>query len=215
MMKQTVRTQSCTSLFLFLLAGLAACDGCSKQKAAEDSLDGGKADRYITFAAENTGLQLQLSEKWTPLLNPNMPESTIVDARYVVPLKGLPVRPRIIVSQFALGTEAENKLDELVDEAIDQLKGTLRRPNVKIKRVSTRSLTIDGRSAGGFDLKYAVTDPKSERESRIIQRTLLIVSQDSNQNRYKVEITATYVETDDTEVADEVESMFNSIKFNR
>ena len=215
MMKEVIRGQRGPLFFIFLLAGVTGCDGCSKQKEAEDSLDGGNTTRYMTFAAENTGLQLQLSEKWTPMLNPNMPESIIVDARYVVPLKGLPVRPRITVSQYALGIDAERKLNGLVDEAIDQLKTTLRRPNVKIKRVSTRSLIIDGRSAGGFDLKYAVVEPKSERESRIIQRTLLIIPQDSNQNRYKVEITATYVETDDREVADEVESMFNSIKFNR
>jgi|GEM_PF-5204825 len=215
MMKQLIRGQHAARLLVPLLVGMTACDSCSKQKGAEDSLDGGKAIRYMTFAAENTGLHLQLSEKWTPLLNPNMPESIIVDARYVVPVKGLPVRPRIIVSQHALEVGSEQKLDELVDEAIDQLKATLRRPNVKIKRVSTRSLIIDGRSAGGFDMKYAVIEPKSELESRILQKTLLIISEGSNQKRYKIEITATYVETEGAEVADEVESMFNSIKFTR
>ena len=203
-----------TPLFLLLLL-LAGCEGCGDEETVENNLDGGVSVQLITFTDESTGLELQLSEKWTPLMNPNTPESVVVDARYIVPIQGLPVRPRVVVSQVPLETERSAKLEDVIDSEIDVLKASLRRPNVKIKRISTRSLIIDGRSAGGFDLKYAVVEPKSERESLILQRTLMIFAQDPDEKQRKVEITATYVETGDREVADEVESMFNSIKFNR
>ena len=203
-----------TPLFLLLLL-LGGCEGCGDKETVENNLDGGVSVQLITFTDESTGLELQLSEKWTPLMNPNTPESVVVDARYIVPIQGLPVRPRVVVSQVPFETERSAKLEDVIDSEIDVLKTSLRRPNVKIKRISTRSLIIDGRSAGGFDLKYAVVEPKSERESLILQRTLMIFAQDSGEKQRKVEITATYVESGDREVADEVESMFNSIKFRR
>ena len=193
------------------LSGVLGCKACSKDEN-ESGTDAGTAVRFALIDDDELGMELQLSEKWTPSMDPALPSTTIVDARFVAPLPGLSVRPRLVVTKNQAKDPSGPPLNLLVDRTVDATKASLRAPGVKIRRISTKSWKIDGLDVASFELGYVVTHPRSEKQSQVTQRTLLTVRRVAGK-AFVVDLTATFVDKVDQSIGDEIENVFKSLKF--
>jgi hypothetical protein len=191
---------------------LASCDACGKG-AAELNTDSGPTIRFARISDDEIGLQVELSDKWTPSIDSAQPESTVVDARYFAPMDGLAVRPRFIITKSARPPESTLSLEAYVERTIDSTKSSLASPNVKIRRVSTKSWKVDGVDVASFEIGYVVTHPTNEAESMVIQKSLVAYRSNASGDSFAVEITASFVDNDDHTIGDEVESVLKSLKF--
>lgn len=204
-----------SALRFCLLAALAF--GACKNAEPETKADASQASRMARFQDEVLGLELRLSDRWTVLVAADQAESTILDARYAAGTDGALVRPRLLVSKRAVPADSKSDLATLLDRSIERTKASLSSTQVRIRRVSTKSWQVDGVDVSSFDLSYIISNPVSEREVEVTQKSLLALRRSLgeavNPGLFLLEINATYVENAGTTLGSEIETVFRSLKF--
>lgn len=196
-----------TPLACMALAAVLGCDGCDEGASVAVDATSKPVDPLID---PELGLEMQIPAQW----HSQVVEGAIVGAvrQSESGTKSL-VAPRLFVAKRKLDGPIE--IERLLAETIEQTKAALTAPAARVRRTSTSRWSVDGVEVGSFRLDYTVSDSKGGEGRDVVQRSVVAARQGPGEQWWVVEVSATFVATDDEALGMEVDGMLRSLHFSK
>jgi hypothetical protein len=202
--RQWTRARPLPGARVIVFAGIFLAGACTKETTEKElDAEGGYLHR------SELGYQLRLPDGWTPDDPKTLSLPQIFSARRARSSLTEPVAPRVVVTW-----EVEPELDDqgLVRKIIKDFKDLESTGKIKIDSAVSRLRYRKEGVLPELDIIYRTLPGEPKKGYKVVHRALLVPGLNAPEHAMLLSITASYVYSDDTVLADEISRIFASVE---